>query len=95
MKMDNNTCIDRGIRPGTQTINETTFLLFNIYQNIQSNSGKMRFFSFVLYDNNEEVLNLFPCYRKSDGKPGMYDIVNRRFYTNDGTGEFIVGPDAN
>lgn len=27
------------------------------------------------------------------GTPGMYDIVNNIFYTNDGTGAFTVGPD--
>ncbi len=27
------------------------------------------------------------------GKPGMYDILNRVFYTNDGTGEFLHGYD--
>lgn len=35
-----------------------------------------------------------PCYRTSDRKPGMYDIVNDVFYTNDGTGEFSYGPDV-
>lgn len=39
--------------------------------------------------------HFIPCYRKSDNKPGMYDIENNVFYTNDGTGEFIVGPDVN
>lgn len=34
---------------------------------------------------------LVPCYRKSDNKPGMYDVVNQVFYTNEGTGEFEVG----
>lgn len=34
------------------------------------------------------------CYRKSDNKPGMYDLVNSTFYTNAGTGEFDVGADV-
>jgi len=33
-----------------------------------------------------------PCYRKSDNKPGMYDLTNGVFYTNAGSGEFIYGP---
>lgn len=37
--------------------------------------------------------NLYPVYRKTDNKPGMYDLVNNQFYTNQGTGEFTVGPD--
>ena len=31
-----------------------------------------------------------PCVRKSDSKPGMYDTVSKTFYTNAGTGEFII-----
>ena len=35
---------------------------------------------------------MYPCIRKSDGAPGMYDIVNDVFYTNSGTGTFTTGP---
>jgi hypothetical protein len=38
------------------------------------------------------VRNMYACYRKSDGKPGMYDVVNGVFYTNAGSGEFVLGP---
>jgi hypothetical protein len=37
---------------------------------------------------------LVPCYRKSDLKPGLYDIINNTFLTNTGTQEFSVGPDV-
>ena len=43
------------------------------------------------YKNNELLHNLIPCIRISDSKPGMYDLVGRQFYTNAGTGEFVVG----
>lgn len=36
------------------------------------------------------ALNIVPCIRKADGKPGMYDLVNSKFYINDGDGEFII-----
>lgn len=36
------------------------------------------------------TMQLIPCIRKYDNKPGMYDIVSKTFYTNAGTGEFIV-----
>lgn len=45
-------------------------------------------------ENNVMVRNFIPCYRKLDDKPGMYDTVNNVFYTNEGTGEFIVGEDV-
>lgn len=37
------------------------------------------------------VADFIPCYRKSDGEAGLYDTVNDVFYTNQGTGNFIVG----
>lgn len=41
------------------------------------------------------VLDLIPCYRKSDGKPGMWDMVGWKFYENAGSGaDFTVGPDV-
>lgn len=36
-----------------------------------------------------------PCYRKADNVPGWYDTTNDVFYTNEGTGTFVVGPDVN
>ena len=37
-----------------------------------------------------DVLNFIPCIRKTDNKPGMYETVTKTFFTNSGTGEFIV-----
>ena len=54
-----------------------------------------RIFYFVICENGQEVRHLIPCYRKSDNKPGMYDLVNDVFYTNAGSGEFTVGADVN
>ena len=34
-------------------------------------------------------VHLVPCYRKSDGKTGMYDITNQVFYPNKSTTEFV------
>ena len=49
-------------------------------------SGKMYYFK--IYDNNNLVRDLVPCYRKSDNVVGMYDLVNDVFYTNQGSGSF-------
>ena len=49
-----------------------------------------RIYNFLL----EGQMELYPCYRKSDNEIGMYDIVEGRFYTNQGTGEFIAGPEV-
>ena len=47
-------------------------------------------------DNADSTIgNFIPCYRKSDGEIGMYDIVSKTFYTNSGTGTFLKGDDVN
>lgn len=45
----------------------------------------------------DDVCNFIPCVRKSDNKPGMYDLcrsicplTNTPFYINAGTGEFVT-----
>lgn len=53
------------------------------------NAG-MRIYDCQIYDGNSMVRNFIPCYRKSDNVIGMYDTVTKTFYTNAGTGEFIV-----
>lgn len=47
-----------------------------------------------IYKNGELIQNLIPCYRKSDNEPGMYDTVTKQFFTNAGTGTFLVGNDV-
>lgn len=46
----------------------------------------------IITRNSNVIMCLIPCYRRSDLKPGMYDTVNNVFYTNSGTGEFVLGP---
>ena len=52
-------------------------------------------YSCKIYQNGILVRDMWPCYRKSDYKPGMFDFVNDVFYTNAGSGEFYKGPDVN
>ena len=49
-------------------------------------------YSCKFWESDTPVLDLVPAVRKSDSVAGMYDLVNGVFYTNQGTGEFIVGP---
>jgi len=46
-----------------------------------------------IYESGTLIRDLVPCYRKSDSVAGMYDLVSGTFYTNSGTGEFLVGED--
>lgn len=38
--------------------------------------------------------DLIPCYRKSDGVIGMYDLIAEAFLTNEGSGSFTKGADV-
>ena len=53
-------------------------------------SGKL--YNLKITDGTNVIKNFIPCYRKSDNVAGLYDLVNNVFYTNQGTGNFIVGP---
>ena len=49
-------------------------------------------YSAKLFSDNVLVRNFIPCYRKSDNEIGVFDTVNKNFYTNIGTGSFQKGP---
>lgn len=42
-----------------------------------------------MWDGNIPVRDFVPCYRRNDGKPGMYDLVTKTFFTNQGSEEFL------
>lgn len=60
-----------------------------------STYAKAKMYYFKVYNEDELVNYLIPCYRKSDNVIGMYDLVNNVFYTNAGTGTFSKGEDVN
>lgn len=55
-----------------------------------SEYGKGKIYSFKYYEKGILLRDMIPVIRKSDNKPGMYDKVSQTFYTNQGTGEFII-----
>ena len=78
---------------GTFTGEYSIFLFaMNTSGSMDEQKGGMKMHFCKIYDNGTIVRNLYPCYRKSDMKPGMYDVVGSTFYTNQGTGEFTLGP---
>lgn len=54
-----------------------------------------RLYYFKIWDDDVLLKDYVPCYRKSDGVIGMYDLVDNEFITNAGTGTFTKGPDHN
>ena len=69
-----------GVGMGDGRVDERTFI------------GKTYYFK--IYKNKKLIRHFIPCYRKSDGVIGLYDLVNDVFYTNSGTGEFEKGADV-
>ena len=72
-----------------------TIYLFGINSggNIQRRSS-MKLYSFKLYKSNTPARDFVPCYRNSDHEAGLYDTVEGKFYTNQGTGSFQKGLDV-
>ena len=62
------------------------------YSDGGSIKAQMKLYVCKLYNSGTLIKNFIPCYRRSDMKPGLYDIVGRKFYINQGTGEFLLGP---
>lgn len=77
----------------TSAINRIALFAYYRMDNNTYYPSTMRIQHFALSMGSD--IDLYPCYRKADGVAGMYDIVNNVFYTNAGTGTFIVGADVN
>lgn len=80
----------------TTTVDTQTYncLLFG-----HNRIGVITYASYKLYkceitNGSTIVRNFVPCYRKSDSVIGLYDTVNKVFYTNQGTGTFLKGNDV-
>ena len=56
---------------------------------------KMKLYSCQMYYEDTLIRNFIPCYRKLDNEIGMYDLVSNQFYTNAGTGVFLMGTEVN
>jgi hypothetical protein len=66
---------------------------YNGTARMASYGTKLRVFSY--YDKNDNLIcDLVPCYRKSDGVIGMYDVVRKIFLTCAGSGALSKGPDV-
>lgn len=88
---------DVSVAPNATTSNPTyPIYIFarNNNNNPQYINKGLKIYSFKMFDGNNLVQELIPCYRKSDGVIGMYDTVSRTFFTNSGTGTFLKGADV-
>lgn len=81
-------------RSGSVSIEQQEQQGYRLFGNPNTGSSFLGRIYYLKITNETKSYELIPCYRKSDLEPGMYDRVNYVFYTNTGTGSFIVGPDV-
>jgi surface protein len=67
----------------------STLYLFNLNLSGGNYVSKSKIWRYIHTRNGEDIVNLIPCYRKSDKAVGMYDLVSNEFFSNAGTGEFL------
>jgi hypothetical protein len=77
------------------TMTSNLLLFAQNYNGSARYGGERQIHYFKYYDKTDSLIcDLVPCYRKSDGVIGMYDIVRKIFLTNAGTGSFTKGADV-
>lgn len=95
-KIENKTYYIDGVSQGALSVTDftagRTSRLFSVQTTGTLTDNYWQVRSCKQYDNNGRIIaNLIPALRTYDNKPGMYDLINRRFLTNGGTGEFKYG----
>lgn len=70
-------------------------IIFGANANGTIRTTKARVYYCKIYYQDDLVRDYIPCKRKSDGEIGLYDLVSKTFFTNQGTGDFIPGPLSN
>ena len=97
------TCKITGTGTVTATLNAATFTtvdnmaLFTIMQNGSPLTGDSawhgKVWSYQIYESDVLLYDLWPCY-DPDGVACLYDKVEKKYYHNAGSGEFIAGEAA-
>ncbi len=75
------------------TPSQTLKLIINNNVAGSNNRPYAMYYSVKLSRNNQLIRDFIPVRRLPDGEIGMLDRVSGKFYGNDGTGEFIAGPE--
>lgn len=71
--------------------NGNNLYLFSVNNGGNYNKASMKLYSCKIYDNNTLVRDFIPAKRISDGKCGLWDKVNLKFYTDESGGNFTAG----
>ena len=59
-----------------------------------SRRSSFKLYTLKIQQDGNYIRNYIPCYRKSDGEIGLYDLISQTFFANQGTGEFLKGEDV-
>lgn len=76
----------------TFSVNYPIYLFARNYAGTADRFAPMTLYSCQIYDNGTLVRNFVPC-KNSNDAVGLYDLVNDVFYSNNGTGVFVAGPE--
>lgn len=71
--------------------NGNNLYLFSVNNGGNYNKASMKLYSCKIYDNGILVRDFIPAKRISDGKCGLWDKVNFKFYTDENGGNFKAG----
>lgn len=72
-------------------LSEKTGYIYIFANNALSRYSNMKLYELEFYGSDGSILRSYvPCISPS-GKVGLYDKINKRFYGNNGTGNFIAG----
>lgn len=79
------------------TLSTNLYLFGQMYNGtVRTGNGIRQVKRFKYYDKNDNLIcSLVPCYRKSDGVMGMYDIARNIFLTKAGGNDWTKGADVN
>ena len=77
----------------TRTVNYNLYIFAGNHANTVYYQATMKLTYFKIYDEDILVRDFIPVKRKSDDVICLYDKVSKEFFTNQGTGDFIAGPE--
>lgn len=86
--------IRSSLSKATYTVSGKTLYIFALNQGTFNSDqiARMKLYYMKIYDNGNLVRDLIPAVRISDNVSGVYDKITEKFYTNIGSGNFVVGP---
>lgn len=79
----------------TSPTKEFNFILFGYTRRYDGGQDlhSERLYEFSVFENEEIIAQLIPVKRKTDNAIGMLDLVTEKFFSNSGTGAFVMGPE--